>query len=83
MPVIELETKTFPFRAGAGSNATAPVQTSSTNPVTGQPYEQLGLRDGNLSLLLGTAGFKYNAGTNLLLNANILFPLTDAGLRDR
>jgi hypothetical protein len=80
---LELETKTFPFRAGAGSNATAPLQTSSTNPVTGQPYEQLGLRDGNLSLLLGTAGFKYNAGTNLLLNANILFPLTDAGLRDR
>jgi len=80
---LELETKTFPFRAGAGSNATAPLQTSSTNPVTGQPYEQLGLRDGNLSLLLGTAGFKYNAGTNLLLNANNLFPLTDAGLRDR
>lgn len=80
---IELETKTFPFRAGAGSNATVPLQTSSTNPVTGQPYEQLGLRDGNLSLLLGAAGFKYNAGTNLLLNANVLFPLTDAGLRDR
>ena len=60
-----------------------PVQTSSTNPLTGQPYEQLGLRSGDLSLLLGAAGFKFNAGTNLLLNANVLFPLTDAGLRDR
>ena len=80
---IELETKTFPFRAGAASNATAPLQTSSTNPITGQPYEQLGLRDGNLSLLLGSAGVKFNAATNLLLNAHILFPITDAGLRDR
>jgi hypothetical protein len=82
--IVELETKTFPFRAGAGSTpATAPVQTSSTNPLTGQPYEQLGLRDGNLSLLLGSAGFKFNAGTNLLVGANVLFPITDAGLRDR
>ena len=81
---IELETKTYPFRAGAASNpATAPVQTSSTNPVTGQPYEQLELRDGHLSLLLGSAGVKFNVGTNLLLNANVLFPITDAGLRDR
>jgi hypothetical protein len=81
--VVELETKTFPFRAGAGSNATAPLQTSSANPITGQPYEQLGLRDGNLSLLLGSAGLKFNAGTNLLVNANVLFPINDAGLRDR
>jgi hypothetical protein len=82
--IVELETKTFPFRSGAGSNpATAPLQTSSANPITGQPYEQLGLRDGNLSLMLGSAGFKYNAGTNLLVNANVLFPITDAGLRDR
>jgi hypothetical protein len=81
---LELETRTFDFRAGAASNpATAPLQTSSTNPITGQPYEQLALREGNLSLLLGSAGFKYNAGTNLLVNANVLFPITDAGLRDR
>lgn len=81
---IELETKTFQFRSPADATAPGPLQTSSTNPVTGQPYEQLGLREGkNLSLLLGAAGFKFNAGTNLLLNANILFPITDAGLRDR
>ena len=80
---VDLETKTFPFRAGTGSTpATAPLQTSSINPLTGQPYEQLGLRDGDLNLVLGSAGFKYNAGTNLLLNANILFPITNGGLRD-
>ena len=81
---VDLETKTFPFRAGTGSTpATAPLQTSSINPVTGQPYEQLGLRDGDLNLVLGSAGFKYNAGTNLLVNGNILFPITNGGLRDR
>jgi hypothetical protein len=79
---IELETKTFPFRMGAGAAGTAPLMTSSTNPATGQPYEQLALREGNLSLLLGSAGVKVNVATNLLINANVLFPLTDAGLRD-
>ena len=32
--------------------------------------------------MLGAVGFKYNAVTNLLLNANILFPITNGGLRD-
>ena len=36
----------------------------------------------DLNLVLGSAGFKYNAGTNLLVNANILFPITNGGLRD-
>ena len=80
---IELETKTFPFRSGAAAPGTAPLMTSTTNPLTGAPYEQLGLFPGNLSLLLGSAGVKYNAAQNLLLNANVLFPLTDAGLRDQ
>jgi hypothetical protein len=81
---VDLETKTYPFRPGTASNPnTVPaVQTSSINPVTGEPYEQLGLRDGHLNLVLGSAGIKYNAGTNLLLNANILFPITNGGLRD-
>jgi hypothetical protein len=37
----------------------------------------------NLSLLLGSTGFKLNAATNLLVMANVLFPLNSAGLRDR
>ena len=51
---IELQTKTYPFRPGTASNPTnAQVQTSTTNPITGQPGNQLELLDGNLSLLLG------------------------------
>jgi hypothetical protein len=81
---VDVETKTYPFRPGTASNPnTVPaVQTSSTNPVTGQPYEQLALRDGDLNLVLGSVGFKYNAGTNLLVNGNILFPITNSGLQD-
>jgi hypothetical protein len=80
---LELETKTFPFRAGVGSVPPVPLQPSTTNPVTGQPYDQLALQSGNLSLLLGSTGLKFNAAANLLVTANVLFPLTDAGLRDR
>jgi hypothetical protein len=80
---VELEAKTFPFRVGSGAPGTDPVQTSATNPNTGQPYRQLALRDGNLSLLLGAAGFKFNAANSLLVSANFLFPLNNAGLNDR
>ena len=80
---IDLESRTFSFRLGAGATGTVPQQVSSTNPITGEPYRQLALRSGNLTQLLGATGFKYNAGPNLLLMANVLFPLNDAGLTDR
>jgi hypothetical protein len=80
---VEIETLTFPFRVGAGAPGTAPVQRSTSNPITGEPYRQLALQSGNLSLLLGSAGVKFNPRGNLLVTANVLFPLTDAGLRDR
>jgi Putative MetA-pathway of phenol degradation len=38
---------------------------------------------GNLTLLLGTGGVKFNPVGNLLISASVLFPLTDAGLRSR
>jgi hypothetical protein len=38
---------------------------------------------GDLTLLLGVAGFKLNVGKTLLLNANVLFPLNDNGLRPK
>ncbi len=80
---LELETKSFPFRVGTTAPITAPIQTSVTNPLTGQPYSQLALQSGNLSLLLGSTGFKFNAANNLLVAANVLFPLSNKGLRDR
>jgi hypothetical protein len=79
---VEVQTKTYQFRQPAGAVDT-PLQTSTFNPVTGQPYRQLALQSGDLTLTLGAAGFKFNAATNLLVSANILFPLNNAGLRDR
>ena len=40
-------------------------------------------RSGNLALLMGTGGAKYNLTGNLLVSAGVLFPLTNAGLRSR
>jgi len=38
-------------------------------------------REGNLTLLLGTAGLKFNPRGNWLISGSLLFPLSDAGLR--
>jgi hypothetical protein len=58
--------------------------TSTINPITQEPYRQLALQaESNLSILLGSAGFKFNAATNLLFAGHVLFPINNAGLRDR
>ena len=80
---LEEEQRSYLFRApSTATPATSTVQTSSTNPLTSQPYRQLALVDGSLNLVLGAAGFKFNVATNLLVSANFLFPFTDGGLRD-
>ncbi len=79
---VEEATQTFQYRAGAGSAGTVPLQTSSMNPLTGQPYSQLALSDGNLNLILGAIGAKVNLAPNLLISGNVLFPFTKGGLRD-
>jgi hypothetical protein len=81
---IELENRTFTYRVGSAANASAPELTSNLNPITQEPYRQLSLRaENNLSILLGSAGFKFNAAANLLLAGHVLFPISNAGLRDR
>jgi hypothetical protein len=40
-------------------------------------------RSADLTLLLGTAGVKFNPVGNWLVSGSVLFPLTDAGLRSR
>jgi hypothetical protein len=80
---VNAEPKSFRYREGAGAPATAPLLTSSTNPVTNLAYRQLALTPGNLNLQLGSTGFKFNPGGNLLVTGNLLFPLNKAGLRDR
>ena len=37
---------------------------------------------GDLSILLGSAGIKFNPVGQLLVVASVLFPLNDAGLQD-
>jgi hypothetical protein len=37
----------------------------------------------NVNILIGAAGFKINLTRTLLLNANVLFPLSNAGLRPK
>ena len=46
-------------------------------------FDEFAPRPGNLTLLLGTGGVKFNLGGNMLLTGSVLFPLTDAGLRSR
>jgi hypothetical protein len=79
---VEAVTKSYQFRLGAAATGADLVRTSRTNPVTGQPYEQLELTAGNLNLMLGAIGAKVNVAPNLLLSGHVLFPLTKGGLRD-
>jgi hypothetical protein len=44
---------------------------------------EFAFQPGSLNLLVGSAGVKYNLGGNLLISANVLFPLTQAGIRDK
>jgi len=46
-------------------------------------FDEFDPRPGNLMLLLGTGGVKFNPFGNLLISASVLFPLTSAGLRSR
>jgi hypothetical protein len=81
---VDVQTKTYQYRSPAGADATVPLSTSATNPLTNQPYHQLGLTPNkNLNLMWGATGAKYNPVGNLLIMGNVLFPLTDAGLRDK
>ena len=64
---------------GGGGRPTAPgsVQTQRVN------VTELQFTPGDLRLYLGAAGLRFNPWRTLLVSANLLFPLTDAGLRDR
>ena len=49
----------------------------------GSPRHELQFQEGDLHLYLGAAGVRFSPWRTLLVSANLLFPLTDAGLRDR
>jgi hypothetical protein len=79
---VEPVNKTYQYRVGAGATAADPLLTSSTNPISNQPYRQLELSSGHQNLVLGAVGAKYNVATNLLISGHVLFPLNKSGLRD-
>jgi hypothetical protein len=60
----------FPFVTQAGEFGTA-------------TFEEFARRPGDLNLLVGVAGIRYNPRGNLLISAQMLVPVTEAGLRDR
>jgi hypothetical protein len=67
----------MPVATGSGCGG-IPIGTCTTISL-----DEFNPRQGNLTLLLGTAGLKFNPGGNWLISGNVLFPLTDAGLRSR
>ena len=60
----------FPFVTQGGSFGTA-------------SFEEFTRRPGDLNLLVGAAGVRYNPRGTLLISAQVLVPITESGLRDR
>jgi hypothetical protein len=44
-------------------------------------FNEFTFQEGSVNLLTSAIGFKFNPWRNLLVSANVLFPLTDAGMR--
>ena len=62
---------------GGGGSQPAPVQTQTTTRT------ELKFTPGDLHLYMGAAGVRFSPWRTVLVTANLLFPLTEAGLRDR
>ena len=71
--------RSFPNRA-PGTVPTTAFQANDEFLVRGDP--ETGTRQ-NLNLLLGVIGGKVNIGRGLLLNAGLLFPMTNSGLQPK
>jgi hypothetical protein len=70
---LELVSKAFEYRI-------PPQPVSAPSSIS---FEEFNPRSGDLTLLLGTGGVKFNPVGNWLISGSVLFPLTDAGLRSR
>jgi hypothetical protein len=44
-------------------------------------FSEFAFEDGSLNLLSSAVGFKYNPAGNVLISFNVLFPLTDGGIK--
>jgi hypothetical protein len=52
-------------------------------PPLSPQFQEFELSSGNVNLLFGSAGVRFNPFTNLLISGHLLFPLRDAGLVDK
>ena len=62
---------------GSGSGGT------TNRPIEHATRRQFRLEPGNLNLVVGNTGVRFNPFRKMLVSANLLFALTEAGLRDR
>jgi len=65
---------------GGGAGGGRPSQPAQTQRVN---RTELQFFPGNLQLYLGAAGVRFNPWGTVVVSANLLFPLTKSGLRDR
>jgi hypothetical protein len=86
---MRLAQKTFEFAGagtgtggggGGGGTGRPPQEATPTQSTT---RTELTLQSGDLRLFLGAAGIRFNPWRTVLVTANLLFPLTTSGLRDR
>jgi hypothetical protein len=77
---LDLVGKRFEYAAPGGGPGCGGVPNLTCTSIS---LDEFNPRPGNLVLLLGTGGVKFNLMGNLLVSASVLFPLTNAGLRSR
>lgn len=70
----------YRLRLSPSPECTVPARPWSRECCTRREFR---FEPGNLRLAIGNAGVRFNPVRSLLVSANLLFSLTDAGLRDR
>jgi hypothetical protein len=78
---LDVASKQFDFAAAATPSTPGPACGFPGTVCASVSLDEFEPRAGNLPLLLGTVGVKFNPVGNLLISGSVLFPLTDAGLR--
>ena len=68
---------------GGGGGGGSGRQDPPTPEIRRVTRTELQFVPGNLNLYMGAFGVRFNPWRTLLISANLLFPLTEAGLRDR
>ena len=68
---------------GGGGGAGGGGATPQPGALLTATRTELAFNEGDLQLYLGSAGIRFNPWRTLLISANLLFPMTKSGLRDR